>query len=61
MIETLQMPRHRFLLVTLAGAFLTGAFAQTPDDQPLEEVVVTGEFPGPGMWKMTRADDPFRA
>ena len=25
--------------------------------EPLEEVVVTGEFPGPGMWKVTRADD----
>lgn len=24
----------------------------------MEEVVVTGEFPGPGMWKVTRADDP---
>jgi len=26
-------------------------------EAPLEEVVVTGEFPGPGMWKVTRADD----
>jgi hypothetical protein len=25
---------------------------------PFEEVLVTGEFPGPGMWKVTRADDP---
>ncbi len=24
---------------------------------PLDEVVVTGEFPGPGMWKVTRAGD----
>lgn len=23
-----------------------------------EEVLVTGEFPGPGMWRVTRADDP---
>lgn len=23
-----------------------------------EEVLVTGEFPGPGMWKVTRIDDP---
>jgi len=28
------------------------------DQAPLEEIVVTGEFPGPGMWKVTRADDP---
>jgi hypothetical protein len=24
----------------------------------MEEVVVTGEFPGPGMWKVWRADEP---
>ena len=27
-------------------------------EAPPEEVLVTGEFPGPGMWKVTRADDP---
>ena len=26
-------------------------------DAPLDEVVVTGEFPGPGLWKVTRVDD----
>jgi len=26
-------------------------------EAPLDEVVVTGEFPGPGMWKVTRPDD----
>jgi TraB/PrgY/gumN family len=31
--------------------------AQAPADPPLEEVVVTGEFPGPGMWKITRPGD----
>jgi hypothetical protein len=37
--------------------------AQTPAipaatrDTPLEEILVTGEFPGPGMWKVTRAGD----
>ncbi|HET9862957.1 MAG TPA: TraB/GumN family protein [Steroidobacteraceae bacterium] len=30
-----------------------GARAQPGDAQPLEEVVVTGEYPGPGMWKIT--------
>jgi hypothetical protein len=25
----------------------------------MEEVVVNGEFPGPGMWKVWRADDPL--
>ncbi|HEU5134836.1 MAG TPA: TraB/GumN family protein [Steroidobacteraceae bacterium] len=34
------------------------ALAQAPEEQaPLEEVVVTGEFPGPGLWKVTRAGD----
>src|SRR4051812_11330832 len=26
--------------------------------EAMEEVVVTGEFPGPGMWKITRPGDP---
>ena len=51
------MLRHRFLQAALAAALLTRAFAQAPGDQPLEEVVVTGEFPGPGMWKVTRPGD----
>jgi hypothetical protein len=45
-------------MLLLAGA----AHAQQPApgalEEPLEEVVVTGEFAGPGMWKVTRADDP---
>src|SRR5262245_22975728 len=55
------MQRIHFLpLVFLLGTF---ASAQAPPaepaaDPPMEEVVVTGEFPGPGMWKVTRADDP---
>jgi len=31
--------------------------AQSIEEAPLEEVVVTGEFPGPGLWKVTRAGD----
>lgn len=37
--------------------------AQSPEsppvveESPLEEILVTGEFPGPGMWKVTRAGD----
>ncbi len=38
------------------------AQSQTAPEESLEalpeEVLVTGEFPGPGMWKVTRADDP---
>jgi hypothetical protein len=39
-----------------------GVCAQTPEgashESPLEEVVVSGEFPGPGMWRVTRPADP---
>src|SRR4051812_42577965 len=40
-----------------AVIFARGAFAQQPVEAPLEEVVVNGEFPGPGMWKVTRPGD----
>jgi len=54
------MPRIRFLPGYLSVLLLAStAMAQSPaETEPLEEVVVTGEFPGPGMWKVTRADDP---
>jgi len=48
------------LLVTAAVAAASDGPAPAPplaDDAPLEEVVVNGEFPGPGMWKVTRPDD----
>ncbi|HEU4781558.1 MAG TPA: TraB/GumN family protein [Steroidobacteraceae bacterium] len=41
-------------------ALFAGSVARSQEpaeDTPLEEVVVTGEFPGPGMWKVTRAGD----
>jgi hypothetical protein len=39
---------------------LAGVGAQQPAaPEPMEEVVVNGEFPGPGMWKVWRADDPL--
>jgi hypothetical protein len=41
----------------LAAAFACRALAQTTEEPPLEEVVVTGEYPGPGMWKVTRPGD----
>jgi hypothetical protein len=33
------------------------SLAQT-SEEPLEEIVVTGEFPGPGMWQVTHPDHP---
>ena len=50
-----------------AGALMligAGVCAQSPEpprepgsEGPLDEVVVSGEYPGPGLWKITRADD----
>jgi len=45
-------------MCVLWGAVFT-AMAQAPTaEAPMEEVVVTGEFPGPGMWKVWRDDGP---
>jgi TraB/PrgY/gumN family len=56
--------RYLALLCVAAHLYATSAQSQTePDagvDAPPEEVLVTGEFPGPGMWKVTRADDAER-
>ena len=51
------------ILALACCALIHEAAAQTAaqsvvDTEPLEEVVVTGEYPGPGMWKVTRADHP---
>lgn len=52
----------RFFFALCATLLLpSGAIAQLEADASVEapeEVLVTGEFPGPGMWKVTRADDP---
>lgn len=42
--------------VSVASAQEGTDVPQEPESQP-EEVLVTGEFPGPGMWKVTRPDD----
>jgi len=42
----------------LAFAALCAQLPATAQDvEPLDEVVVSGEYPGPGLWKITRADD----
>jgi hypothetical protein len=52
------------LIVGLASTSLanespeTTLSAETIAAEAPEEVLVTGEFPGPGMWKVMRADDP---
>jgi hypothetical protein len=50
-----------FLLrsAALIGAvFLVGARVCADEPEaPLDEIVVSGEYPGPGMWKVTRPND----
>lgn len=59
-----RLPTRRIclrLLAALAVLLLaSGAQGEAPiaDEPPLEEVLVTGAQPGPGLWKVTRADDP---
>ena len=55
------MPRCAVLSVALCLS-LAPVWAQAPaasadESEPLDEVVVSGEYPGPGLWKITRADD----
>jgi hypothetical protein len=53
------MPQLSFVHGALCVLLFAGAASsQAPvADPPLEEIVVSGEFAGPGMWKVTRADD----
>ena len=48
--------RCRCLALVLSAAFLVNQPARA--DEALEEVLVTGQQPGPGLWRVTRADDP---
>src|SRR5215510_10207300 len=44
---------------TLSTALmLIGAVTATAADTPMEEVVVSGEYAGPGMWKVTSVEHP---
>jgi len=48
--------RCRWLSLVLGATFLVTLPAGA--DDALEEVLVTGQQPGPGLWRVTRADDP---
>ena len=52
------LPRRNALSLICALSLAALSLALRADDEPMEEVVVTGEFPGPGMWKVTRPEDP---
>ena len=52
------MPSTTKSLILLMALGCAPLRAQVPAiESPLEEVVVNGEFPGPGMWKVTRPND----
>lgn len=48
--------RCRWPALVLGAAFLLHLPARA--DEALEEVLVTGQQPGPGLWKVTRPGDP---
>jgi hypothetical protein len=41
-----------------AALMLIAAVTATAADAPMEEVVVTGEYAGPGMWQVMHPDHP---
>ena len=51
------LPRRNALSLICALSLAALSLALRADE-PMEEVVVTGEFPGPGMWRVTRPEDP---
>jgi hypothetical protein len=56
------MSRAKILGALVGIGLVIGALAVAQEPpapaEPMEEVVVTGEFPGPGMWKVWRAQEP---
>ena len=56
--HTLRMQKTLTTVLALAcGLTLDISQAQT-SEEPLEEIIVTGEFAGPGMWQVTHPDHP---
>lgn len=41
------------------AALLLAAVAPATEDAPIDEILVTGEFPGPGVWKVLREGDAY--
>ncbi len=44
-------------IAEIVCAAALGCVVPAVADEPLEEVLVTGQQPGPGLWKVTRPDD----
>jgi hypothetical protein len=45
-------------LLALACAMISAVSRAQTSGQPLEEITVTGEYAGPGMWQITHPDHP---
>jgi hypothetical protein len=50
--------RKALTIVLTLALLLIGVATATAADAPMEEVVVTGEYPGPGMWQITHPEHP---
>lgn len=45
--------------VSLLATFASAQAPEAAADAPIDEIVVTGEYPGPGLWKVTRDGEAF--
>lgn len=52
------MRRKLTTLTAIACGLSSGLSQSQTTEAPLEEIVVTGEYAGPGMWQITHADHP---
>jgi hypothetical protein len=56
--RTLRMQKTLTTVLALACALSLDISQAQTSEGPLEEIIVTGEFAGPGMWQVTRPDHP---
>jgi hypothetical protein len=55
---TLRVQKTLTNLLVLAFGLSPGISQAQTSEEPLEEIVVTGEYAGPGMWQVTHPDHP---
>jgi hypothetical protein len=55
---TLRVKKTLTILLVLACGLNPDISQAQTTEQPLEEIIVTGEFAGPGMWQVTHPDHP---
>jgi hypothetical protein len=57
-VPTLRMRKTLTTVLTLACALNLDISQAQTSEEPLEEIIVSGEFAGPGMWQVTHPDHP---